>query len=54
MEIAMSEKIARDLAAVTEALTAPAVIELNDAEIAAVGGGYSANSEKPKIAPVLS
>jgi hypothetical protein len=41
-EIMMSEKIARDLAAVTEDLTAPPVVELTEAEIAAVAGGLRA------------
>jgi hypothetical protein len=37
--MAMKEKIARDLASLTEELTAPAVVELTEAEISAVAGG---------------
>lgn len=35
----MSDKIARDLASVTEELTAPAVVELTEGEISMVAGG---------------
>ncbi len=35
----MNNKIARDLASVTEELTAPAVVELTDGEISKVAGG---------------
>ena len=39
----MADKIARELAASTEELTALAVTELNEAEISAVAGGLMAN-----------
>ena len=35
----MNHKIVRDLASVTEELTAPAVVELTDVEISKVAGG---------------
>jgi len=38
----MADKIARELAASTEELTAPVVTELTDAEIAVVAGGVMA------------
>ena len=41
----MNEKIARELASLTDELTAPAVVELTDAEISAVAGGLYAGPE---------
>ncbi|HYW17200.1 MAG TPA: hypothetical protein VE891_13740 [Allosphingosinicella sp.] len=35
----MTKKIARDLASVTEELTAPAVVEMTEGEISRVAGG---------------
>jgi len=35
----MADEVARNLASITEELTAPAVVELTDAEIEAVAGG---------------
>jgi hypothetical protein len=35
----MNNKLVRDLASVTETLTAPAVVELTDGEISKVAGG---------------
>ncbi len=38
--LTMNNKLVRDLASVTEELTAPAVVELTETEISAVAGGY--------------
>jgi len=46
----MADEVTRNLASITEELTAPAVTELTDAEVEAVAGGFLSRS--PEIAAV--
>ena len=43
--LVMADKIARELAASTEELTAPDIRDLTDAEISAVAGGLMSGAE---------